>query len=375
MKLKKFSKHFLFSAILSTTIISTSCTSSFYDLSKTLETQFVAQIRKYYNSYLFYYQELKDFLNVQNSNGALEYFKSNLNKATALTNFWNDRIVKNSLVNSLLIKSNEFKDLGYYKNGQFISLKDDFSFLLDQFDLSQNDNADNLAIQMNNFSRINTEIYDVILSDYKAFNSWYISRFLDEFNSNDLGKDWPLFKSQKKLAKESQEIFFDRLKSHENRFESEFKNKIFDATKTNIDYSKLGYINLGDGSFGHTHSAVNLWREWNSMIFTYFDNDELVVDKNNKIAQINYVIDTLDKYIKDNNITSDIYIIEINNPEAKLNVTNFLSLLKNEVTNNQIAPRQSKKYITNFESKLIEPMQNLMKVAKAIVLEINNFNN
>ncbi|KKB26824.1 hypothetical protein MM26B8_02320 [Mycoplasmopsis meleagridis] len=362
-----------FSSISLLPLLAFSCQSSFYDLTRVLEANYSNEIHKLFSQYKVNYEKFSDFfaLSDNSKENAFSYFYNRWFKANKISSYFAANVLNNSKVNTILMLSDENKDIGYFENNTFISLKNTFNAFLTDFSMNEIDYTNNFMSKMNRFWMLNNEMKDIINDDARAYSNWSFSEFYNQFFNSDLGNDYPLFKNTDNPS-ENREIFNDRLNDIFNRFNNEYKAKIFNEDIKNIDYSKLGFSLQADGTYGHSHALINLWNEWNSMTLVYYKDKEIVTDKNNRLKIIKDLFSDFKSLNKDN---KTIYIIDKNDDKKNFNLSNFLISWEDLVKNNNIEIEKNNNSFNNFKKHLLDSSNNMISIAKRIINTIKNYNN
>ncbi|WP_029512488.1 MAG0770 family lipoprotein [Mycoplasmopsis iners] len=369
-KIKYLITSFAFVPIITT---SAACQSSFYDVQKSLDAEYSAKIHQLYNSYVANLNQLRGFFSDDfNVNSAYNYFNSRLNKATAIGKFVEDVLSssRNIVINNLLKLDNSSKDIGYFdSNNTFVSQKSKLNEILNELSYNQAEYVNNFVAQMTNFQRLNVEMFEIIKSDIKIFDSWSFKKFANIFRDYP---DWPLFKNTEDPTFEK-ELFNDSLNNEFKRLNLEFESKIYNQKMKNIDYSKLGSVALPDGSQGHLHALINLWNEWNSMTFILRNSEgDLHCDSNNKYILIE---DFIAKFKRLNNYQNDLFIVRKDNLNDKFNLSAFVKDLEKVYQTNSPEIYSNTEPKTKFTKALLEPAEKLLKIAEMIIAEVKYYQN
>ncbi|WP_416349188.1 MAG0770 family lipoprotein [Mycoplasma sp. 744] len=368
MKKRKLMKFLVSSTLIFSTLIAAKCQSSFYDTNQVLEAQYSQEMHQLVMQYRNNYQEIKDFFNLNNinKNHALTFFETRRKNSKNISSFLVKNLIDNIEISNILKQDNQSKDIGYYENQKWISLKETMHTIIEDLSLNENDFQSNFLAYVDRFEKINKEMYSIIEDAAKGFNNWQVSKFLNLF-LNDDNNDWPLFNKTKNKIEERL-IFKDHINSFILNLELELENKIFNKQLKNIDYSKLGFLPNSDNTFGHLHAIINLWNEWNSMTFFYYENDIIQTDNNNQIMKINNFVNNFKNLNSKNN---SIIIKNIKN-QQEFKLSEFIKQLEIILNENPIEIFNNKNEKDIFTNALLIPFENLLKIAKQINLLTKN---
>ncbi|VEU77864.1 MAG0770 family lipoprotein [Mycoplasmopsis columbinasalis] len=353
-----------------------SCSSSFYQLEQTLKVTFSIDFAKNVETYQHNYQQVTNFLSKDQNESAYKYLLKDWARVNEITNYWTQNISNQNKISLLLQQPFDAKDIGYYaSDGTFVSLKTNLAWVLEAMDLNTNGffSQDNFAAKIWNFGRLNREIDEVVQSALTTFERTAYGRFYRTLTIDPyLSQDWPFYHGDK----EKTDILFTRLNTDAASFHTDFVAKIYDASKSGIDYSKLGNVLNPDGTYGHVHALVNLWREWTSMFVVYRDpqTGQIIINSNNKAQAIT---DFYQRFIAAKSalgLTSEkIVIINTQVQGQTFAFETFLDNWQTVINQNKGPELFVSNYITQFEDRLFKPLAEMNAIGATLVRSINEF--
>lgn len=373
-----------------------SCQSSFDKLDNLLNIEFNKELRENESSYQTNFQNLLTFFtgnqslseinDYGNEKNYLDYYYRWYVKIKNITNLWYENLGLNSKIQNWLQNEEEVKNIGYFANNEFVNLNQDYEWLISSltYDTTSN-NQNKISNQVQNLFRLNNEINTLFndfasrLKNQSPFNE-YKNIFLPE---GDFPSDWPFFKSQGTEASDLENYFFDKLIEIAENLEIEYDTKIFDKEKINFDYSKLGSTGSSDGSYGHSHAVINIWREWKNNVYLYKSSDseyQAELRKNNKYLQMQNFVN---QYFAQNQNNYNLVLVNSQN-EVIFELNQFMTNLKETLLNNRLPEIEinpiNKNVILDFKQPMDKFEENvlyfanaLLKRAKSITLLIKNY--